>query len=203
MIPIDMESTFWRFNNLNEISNPNDIMQHVFVNDYIDFNSTYDIEKEIYDDMNQWINKHFSFNLNDGIVIGGFLNNLDKNINGIYRANEESDNYHEGLFIFEFEEKYYYIIFSFKADDKGYGAYPFSFYGWLVSKEKAYKKAFKRDNFELANLIDDLNEGTFPIDKDKKTLEDKRERLIHQLKEIDAKLSKKRMTHNFKIKIFV
>ena len=166
-----MGSTFGGCNALNEISNPNDTMQHVFVNDYMDFNSTYDIEKEIYDDMNQWINKHSSFNLDEGIVICGFLNNyLDKNINGIYRANEESDNYHEGLFIFEFEEKYYYIIFSFKADDDGYGVYPFSFYGWLASKKNAYKKAFECGNFELANLIDDLNEGTFHIEKDKKNI---------------------------------
>ena len=157
------------------------------VSDYREFTPSTEFEEDTYYDFDGWLYKKFGYNLGDGLVVSGFLNNyLDKYIDGVYKDNEFMDNSHEGLFIFEFEEEYYYICFRFTLEDK----YDDDVYAHLVSNEEAYKMAIECDNIELAKFIDSLNEGTSNIDGNIKLLEDKKKSLQHQIEEIDDKLSK-------------
>ena len=193
-LPFDVESVYsdiyvpeWK-----DVGNLNEIIYSV--NDYREFNppNDWDHEFEIdkYEELVHWLRKDSNFTIEDGIIIHGNLNNvLDKKIDGTYKAIKESDNFHEGLVIFEFEEKYHYIIFRFEViKNKGY--IDFTTYASLVSNEEAYEKAIESDNIELANFIDNLNEGTSNIEKNKQALINKKEYLINQIKEIDEKLSK-------------
>ena len=159
------------------------------VTDYRGFTPSNEYEKDEYDKLSHWLHKESDYTLDDGIIITEFLNNyLDKNIDGIYRCIDNLENYHKGLFIFEFEGEYYYITTFFGAwDEPELSDTPACY---LISNEEAYEKAFECGNFELAKFIDSLNEGTSNIEKDKEALEDKKEKLIHQLKEIDEKLTK-------------
>lgn len=175
---------------------PHDLedINDVFVSDYhvesyvgVD-SSDYPVG-DIYHDVAHWIDKESDYNLDEGVIIGCNINNyLDKNIDGMYRGIEEIDNFHRGLSIFKFEEKYYYIILDFEINRRDEVIMPTPPY--LVSNEEAYKMAIECDNIELANFIDNLNEGISNIEKDKQGLINKKEYHLHQIKKIDEKLSK-------------
>ena len=149
--------------------------------------------RDNYEDLNHWIHKESSYELEDGLVIVFPVNNqLDKNVNGIYCWDEDEEmiSSHKGLFIVEFGGMVYYIRYAFEfKQDKMF--YPVELkYPMLISNREAFSDAMDCDNIELAKLIDSFNEGTSNIEHDKQLLLEKRENLIHQLDEINVKLSK-------------
>ena len=157
----------------------------------------WDLSKELildaYNDLKHFVYKNSSYQIEDGFIIEFPVNNqLDKNINGIYGSNDEeySVSSHEGMFIVEYEGMIYYIVYFFDFEsDKSF--YPVELqYPRLVSNRDAFQYAMDCGNLELAKLIDSFNEGTSNIEHDKQLLREKRENLLHQLDEIDVKLSK-------------
>ena len=168
---------------LNTIKIPNQ-----FVRDYRNYDISNEMREDEYNDLSHWIHKSSHYDLEDGIVIDWVPNNyLDKNIDGIYGEYEKDKTNHLGLLIFEWDGEYYYILVPFHVDDS-YNIKLLSPY--MVSNEVAFKNAMDCGNLELAKYIDSFNEGTSNIEHDKQLLRDKRENLLHQLDEIDEKLSR-------------
>ena len=158
---------------------------------------TWDLEddfvKSNYDDLNGWIEKKSMYCLDDGIVITIPLNNqLDSDNEGIYGGVgfENNLSYHHGISIVEFEGVVYYVLYSFQINPNT-TIYPVEiFSALLVTNRDAFNYAVDCGNMDLAVLIDTFNEDTSNIEDDKQLLLDKRENLLHQLDEIDEKLSK-------------
>ena len=146
-------------------------------------------DTQVYNDLSKQFSHDSDFNLKDGVIIKCPLNNfLDRYVNGLYNWTLNNEEGHEGLIIFEFEEKYFYIIISFKTDL--YLDSPDSVIPRLVSNKEAHEKAMDCNNIELAKFIDNFNKGLSNIEKDKTMLLDKKEKLLQQINEIDEKLAK-------------
>lgn len=174
-----------------------DLNNVIVESQYIDDVRGWDLDNEFvktnYDDLDGWITKDSLYRLEDGIVITTPLNNqLDSYNEGIYGRIDFGDDTssHHGISIVEFEGVVYYVIYTFEINPNE-NLYPVKMFSpLLVTNRDAFDYAMDCGNRDLAVLIDSFNDGTSNIEDDKQLLLDKRENLLHQLDEIDDKLSK-------------
>lgn len=151
------------------------------------------INEESYERDSGFVSKDSDYSIEDGFVVEFHVNNqLDWFRNGVYCVNDEKykeDDHHRGLIIINHEDIVYYVEFIFEVTPKN--IYPVEMlFSRLVTNQEAFEHAMECGNLELAKLIDGFNEGTSNIEHDKQLLLDKRENLLHQIEEIDDKLSK-------------
>ena len=149
--------------------------------------------KDSYEDDSGWVSKNSSYNIDDGFIVEFSINNqLDKDKHGIYCINDEKDeenNAHSGLVIVSHEDMVYYVEFLFTIDLDDMS--PIDVISpQLITNEDAFQLAWDCGNLELAKLIDSFKDGISNIEHDKEMLMEKREHLLHQIEEIDDKLSK-------------
>ena len=177
---------------------PLDDLNNIIVeSQYIDDVRGWDLDNELvkstYDDFAAWISKDSMYQVDDGFVIRIPLNNqLDYYKEGIYGGINFTTNLstHYGISIVEFEGVVYYIIYSFTINPNSHIEPVKLSYPLLVTNRDAFDYAMDCGNRDLAVLIDSFNGGTSNIEDDKQLLLEKRENLLHQLDEIDDKLSK-------------
>lgn len=171
----------------------NVIVESQYIEDVRGWDLDNEFVKSTYDDYDRWLTKDSMYQLDEGIVITTPLNNqLDSYKDGIYGGIDFGDNLaiHHGISIVEFEGVVYYIIYSFEINPNE-TINPVNILSpLLVTNREAFDYAMDCGNRDLAVLIDSFNEGTSNIEDDKQLLLEKRENLLHQLDEIDDKLSK-------------
>ena len=191
---VDYVSPHWDFEYPKDLLDvKNVIVPPHAVKDVRDWDLDNVMVRDEFDELEGWIHKKSSYELEDGYVIEFPVNNqLDVNVEGIYCFRDDNDliSSHRGLFILDVGDMVYYIHYPFVfQEDKSF--YPVEMVSpILISNKEAYDYAMDCGNLELAKLIDSFNEGTSNIEHDKQLLMDKRENLIHQIDEIDDKLSK-------------
>ena len=190
---VDYVSPHWEFEYPKDLLDvKNVIVPPHAIKDVRDWDLDNEMIRDEYDELEGWIHKKSSYELEEGYVIEFPVNNqLDVNVEGIYCVSNDEDMFssHCGLFIVEVDGMVYYIHYPFVFDSEK-TFYPVDLVSpTLHTNEEAYKHAMDCGNLELAKLIDSFNEGTSNIEHDKQMMLEKRENLLNQVREIDEKLS--------------